>query len=133
MAKKPAKRRRSMFAFAARPLPPVSRRRTALQIERLEDRFVMDGAGFVHTDPTPDPGSVVGVAGIVANDDYVRAALESGQLRIDVLTNDLLPSAGGRLSLKSVSATARGATVAISEDGQRIVYTPPADGGYDSF
>jgi hypothetical protein len=52
-------------------------RRTSLHLERLEDRYVMDGAGFVHTNPEPDPNSVVGVAEIEAQDDYVETWLAS--------------------------------------------------------
>jgi len=108
--------------------------RKRLHLERLEDRLLMDGAGFVHTNPEPDPDSIVGVAGIEAQDDYVRASLGTQQLRIDVLKNDPLPEEAESLRIKSVSKTAKGATVSVSDDGKRIVYTPP-EGGVtsDSF
>jgi hypothetical protein len=67
------------------------RPRPALRLERLEDRFVMDGAGFVHTDPDEDPGSIVGVAGIIAVNDFVTAPDAVQELRIDLLSNDQLP------------------------------------------
>jgi uncharacterized secreted protein with C-terminal beta-propeller domain len=110
------------------------KQRTALHLERLEDRYVMDGAGFVHTSPEPDPGSVVGVAEIEAQDDYVETRLSSGQMRIDVLANDPLPEGSTGLKIKSVSQTMRGATVTISDDGTRLLYTAPSEGfGFDSF
>jgi uncharacterized secreted protein with C-terminal beta-propeller domain len=111
-----------------------NRKRRRLLLEQLEDRCLMDAAGFVHTDPEPDPGSVVGVAGIEAQDDYAGISSGTTQLRIDVLANDPLPDGVSSLRIKSVSATARGATVSISDDGRRIIYTPPASGStYDSF
>ena len=109
-------------------------RRLALHLERLEDRFLMDGAGFVNTDPPEDPDSIVGVAGIEAVDDYVKAGKETQQLRIDVLSNDPLPEGSESLRIKSVSKTARGATVSISDDGKRINYQPSESGiAFDSF
>jgi uncharacterized secreted protein with C-terminal beta-propeller domain len=110
------------------------KRRIALHLERLEDRYVMDGAGFVHTNPEPDPDSVVGVAEIEAQDDYVETWLSSGQIQIDVLANDPLPAGSTGLKIKSVSQTARGATVTISDDGKRLLYTPSSEGySFDSF
>ncbi len=104
------------------------------QFERLEERCLMDGAGFIHTDPTPDPDSVVGVAGIAAQDDYVESSIGTLQLRIDVLSNDPLPTGATGLRIKKVSDTAKGATVSISEDGKRLIYTPPEGGvTFDSF
>ncbi|QEG37917.1 beta-propeller domain-containing protein [Bythopirellula goksoeyrii] len=103
-------------------------------VERLEDRYLMDGAGFVHTDPDADPDSVVGVAGIEAQDDYIEASTGTQQLRIDVLSNDPLPDGATGLHIKMVSETAKGATVAISEDGKRLIYTPPEGGvTFDTF
>jgi uncharacterized secreted protein with C-terminal beta-propeller domain len=113
---------------------PRIKQRTALHLERLEDRFVMDGAGFVHTNPEPDPGSVVGVAEIEAQDDYVETGFASGQLRIDVLANDPLPAGSTGLKIKSVSQTLRGASVTVSDDGTHLLYTAPSAGyGFDSF
>ena len=113
---------------------PGAQRRLTLHLEKLEDRYLMDAAGFVNTDPPEDPDSIVGVAGIEAVDDYVRAGTATQQLRIDVLSNDPLPEGSESLRIKSVSKTARGATVTISEDGKRINYQPPESGiSFDSF
>jgi Beta propeller domain/Bacterial Ig domain len=111
-----------------------ARRRRRLVVELLEDRLAMDGAGWVHTDPEPDPGSIVGVAGIAAEDDYVNLLSSTGELRIDVLSNDPLPTGATGLKIKSVSATARGAGVKVSEDRLRLIYTVPSGAfGNDSF
>lgn len=106
-----------------------SARRAPLRfhLERLEDRLVLS-ADFGHTDPEPDPDSVVGEAGIEAQDDYYTAAAETAELRLDVLGNDPLPGEATSLSIKSVSATARGVNVSISDDGHRIIYSPGEDG-----
>jgi uncharacterized secreted protein with C-terminal beta-propeller domain len=115
--------------------PRVTRsRRLPLHLEQLEPRMLMDGAGFVHTDPEPDPDSVVGVAVIAAQDDYVKVRSGTQQLRIDVLGNDPLPDGSDKLHIKSVSDTRSGATVAISDDGTRIIYTAPEGGvTFDTF
>ena len=121
---------------SARSSPPraARRRRLPLHLEQLESRLLMDGAGFVNTDPEPDPDSVVGVAVIEARDDYVQSSSAAKQLRIDVLRNDPLPEGSEDLQIKSVSETLRGATVTISDDGKRLIYTPPASGlSSDSF
>ncbi|MCH7753398.1 MAG: LEPR-XLL domain-containing protein, partial [Planctomycetes bacterium] len=115
--------------------PRVARSsRLPLHLEQLEPRMLMDGAGFIHTDPEPDPDSVVGVAVIAAQDDYVKVRSGTQQLRIDVLGNDPLPDGSDNLHIKSVSDTLRGATVTISDDGTRIIYTAPEGGvTFDSF
>ena len=115
--------------------PRVARsRRLPLHLEQLEPRMLMDGAGFVHTDPEPDPESVVGDAVIAAQDDYVKVRSGTQQLRIDVLGNDPLPDGSDNLHIKSISDTLRGATVAISDDGTRIIYTAPEGGvTFDTF
>lgn len=95
----------------------------------------MDGAGFTHTDPPEDPDSIVGEAGIVAHDDYLKVRPGTQSLRIAPLVNDLLPEGAEALSLKLVSATARGASVSISDDGTHLIYTAGEGGfqGSDSF
>jgi|GEM_PF-2134203 len=96
----------------------------------------MDGAGFVNTDPPEDPESIVGVAGIVANDDYTYIAAGSQSIRIAPLANDELPDGATQLTIKSVSDTAQGAVVTVSEDGRHLIYTAVGDEGFrgwDSF
>ncbi|MAT71722.1 MAG: hypothetical protein CMJ58_19620 [Planctomycetaceae bacterium] len=119
--------------------PPASSTRLAARargfhLERLEDRCLMDGAGFIHTDPEPDPDSIVGVAEIEAHDDYAKATAATHQLRIDVLANDVLPEDAEGLRIKSVSDTLRGAKVNIVAGGKAIQYIRAADAPvYDSF
>lgn len=118
------------------PHPPRVARlsRLPLHLEQLEPRMLMDGAGFINTDPVEDPDSIVGVAGIEAQDDYVDLRTGVQQLRIAVLGNDPLPDESTSLHIKSVSDTLRGASVEISDDGTRIIYTAPSDGvTFDTF
>lgn len=108
-------------------------KRLALRLEQFEPRLLMDGAGFVNTNPREDPGLVVSVAGVEAQDDYYEVNAAAEQIRFDVLANDPQPVAGDGLRIKSVSETARGAVVSISDDGQRIIYTPGLERFADSF
>ncbi len=101
--------------------------------ERLEDRLAMDGAGFVNTDPPEDPESIVGVAAIVANDDYVLVSRGTQSIRISPLINDRLPEGATKLTIKLVSDTAVGAKVTISEDGKHLIYTAAGDKGFESW
>jgi|GEM_PF-4011643 len=124
----------SILRRSARGLLPPGQCRSVLHLERLEDRFLMDGAGFVQTDPDADPDSVVGEAGIEAVDDYVKVEVGTELLRIDVLSNDPLPDGTESLRIKSISQTARGAEVTISDDGRRVIYQPPEGGiTFDHF
>ncbi len=109
-----------------------SKRHQLRQPERLEDRLVMDGAGFVNTEPPEDPDSIVGAAGIVANDDYESYPSGSQSIRISPLKNDELPDGASGLTIKSVSDTANGASVTISDDGQHLIYTASGDDGLQS-
>lgn len=115
--------------------PKAARRRhVSLHIEQLEQRMLMDGAGlmaeagFVNTNPPEDPDSIVGVAGIVAEDDHRETRRGTIQLRIDPLRNDALPEGSGSFRIKSVSATKLGHEVTISDDGQRLIYNAGEDG-----
>lgn len=96
---------------------------------------MLDGAGFVNTDPPEDPNSIVGVAGIEARDDGLTARRGVHQIRISPLGNDLLPEGSESLHIKSVSATRAGATVTITEDGKHLLYTAGEGGfgGYDNW
>ena len=98
------------------------RKPVSLHLEQLEQRMLMDGAGFVHTDPTEDPDSIVGVAGIEARDDHRETHRGTIQLHINPLRNDQLPEGSDNLRIKSVSATRLGHSVTISDDGQRLIY-----------
>ncbi len=113
--------------------PASSRRHQLRQPERLEDRLVMDGAGFVNTDPPEDPDSIVGAAGVVASDDYVSLPAGTQSLRIAPLANDELPEGATRLTIKSVSGTAQGAAVTVTDDGQHLLYTAAGDNGFQSW
>ncbi|WP_197525680.1 beta-propeller domain-containing protein [Pseudobythopirellula maris] len=109
---------------------PKRRRGTGtLRLEQLEPRLVMDGAGFVNTDPPEDPDTIVGVAEIDAQDDHVETSRGVQELRIDPLGNDPLPAGAEGLTIKSVSGTKLGAEVTISEDGKRLIYNAAGDAG----
>ncbi len=111
-------------------------KRLALRLEQCEPRLLMagDGAGFVNTNPDADPDSVIGVAGVEAKDDYFKRSTNTSELRFDVLANDSLPTGSENFRIRSVSETLRGATVSISDDGQRIVYFPDeSTTSFDTF
>ena len=90
--------------------------------------MVMDGAGFIHTDPPEDPDTIVGVAEIEARDDHRETRPGTIQLRLDPLTNDLLPEGSESLRIKSVSETKLGHNVTITEDGRGLIYDAGEDG-----
>lgn len=121
------------MARSARSKPTATRHYQLRHPERLEDRLVMDGAGFVNTDPPEDPDSIVGEATIVAHDDYPRLARGTQSVRISPLDNDELPDGAANLSIKLVSDTAQGANVTISDDGRHLIYTPAGDEGFQSW
>lgn len=104
-----------------------------LRLEQFEPRLPMDAAGFVHTSPDPDPDTVIGVATIEALDDHYKFSENTSEVRLDVLQNDVLPEGSQGLSIRSVSETRLGATVSISEDGQRIIYSPGDSFSFDTF
>lgn len=104
-----------------------------LRLEQFEPRLPMDAAGFVHTTPDPDPDTVIGVATIEALDDHYKFSANTSEVRLDVLGNDVLPDGSQGLSIRSVSETMRGATVSVSEDGQRIIYSPGDSFSFDTF
>ncbi len=113
----------------------TQRKRMPMRLEQFEQRLLMagDGVGFVNTNPDADPGSVIGVAGVETKDDYFKMGANTAELRFDVLANDSLPTDSESFRIKSVSETLRGATVSISDDGQRIVYSPGEGKTYDTF
>ena len=104
------------------------RRPVSLHLEQLEQRMVMDGAGFEHTDPPEDPDTIVGVAEISSLDDYLETRRGTVQLRLEPLKNDLVPEGSESIHIKSVSATKLGHAVTISEDGQSLIYDAGEDG-----
>ncbi len=104
-----------------------------LRLEQFEPRLPMDAAGFVHTSPDPDVDTVIGVATIEALDDHYKFSENTSEVRLDVLQNDVLPEGSQGLSIRSVSETRLGATVSISEDGQRIIYSPGDSFSFDTF
>ncbi|MEN1678960.1 MAG: beta-propeller domain-containing protein [Planctomycetota bacterium] len=109
--------------------------RPSLRMESLEPRVVMDGSGFVNTDPTEDPGSIVGVAEVEAVNDFLSVRTGTQIVRISPLANDPHPDGAGELTITSVSNTRVGATVTVSEDGRHLLYDAPAGGlnTWDSF
>ncbi len=121
-------RRNSLCLGRGQQKKSTHRKHVALHLEQLEPRMLMDGAGFVNTDPPEDPDSIVGVAGIVASDDHRETRRGTIQLRIDPLRNDALPDGSNNFHIKSVSATRLGHTVTISDDGQRLIYNTDEKG-----
>lgn len=66
-------------------------------------------------------------AELTANDDALTIDEDSGEHTIDVLSNDTVTSAGGGVTITSVSVAEDGAVVVISSDGRSISYTPAPD------
>ena len=101
--------------------------------------YTVDGrfTGTVHVTVNPP---------LRLNGNHLTVEQNSDPVLVDVLRNDQVWSQPGRRfnvtasdtpypgTITAVSAAAAGGTVAISADGQTVIYTPPADfDGQDSF
>lgn len=72
-------------------------------------------------------------AAFTATNDIANLDEDSSQFPVSVLANDQA-QAGSTLEIVEVSATSAGATVTISTDGTKVLYTPPANfNGSDQF
>lgn len=120
------------------PFMAKSRGRTAyirlsLSPEKFEERLPMDAGGLVTTPLLNDVGAMADEIGVELQDDYFNLTETTTQIRLDVLTNDPRAVVDGQWRIIGVSETDLGATVSVSDDGQRIIYTPDNEPGSDSF
>ncbi|MEQ8667561.1 MAG: beta-propeller domain-containing protein [Pirellulales bacterium] len=76
---------------------------------------------------------MVAVAEIAAQYDYFSLGPETEQIQFEVLANDLLPIGAESLHIKAISEPFFGASATISDDGQRIIYSPTDKNSFDSF